>query len=43
MRAMRKTIKQADVAAWARSFLAELDNVRPPHGKRLRPTPDDPA
>ncbi len=41
MRAMRRTVKQFDVAAWARSFLDELDNVRPPHGKRLKPTPDD--
>jgi trehalose 6-phosphate synthase len=40
MRAMRRTVKQFDVAAWARSFLAELDNVRPPHGKRLMPTAD---
>ena len=38
MRAMRKTVKQADVAAWATSFLDELDNVRPPHGKKLKPT-----
>jgi trehalose 6-phosphate synthase len=43
MRAMRKTVKHADVAAWARSFLDELDNVRPPHGKRLQPTADDAA
>jgi trehalose 6-phosphate synthase len=43
MRAMRKTVRQADVAAWARSFLDELDNVRPPHGKRLTPTADDDA
>src|SRR6476469_6664671 len=41
MRAMRKTGKPADVAAWARSFLDELDEVRPPHGKRLTPTPSD--
>ncbi len=41
MRAMRRTVKQADVAAWARSFLDELDEVRPPHGKRLMPTPSD--
>ena len=40
MRAMRRTVKQFDVAAWARSFLDELDNVRPPHGKRLKPTAD---
>ncbi len=38
MRAMRRTVKQADVAAWARGFLDELDEVRPPHGKRLKPT-----
>jgi trehalose 6-phosphate synthase len=40
MRAMRRTVRHADVAAWARSFLDELDKVRPPHGKRLKPTPD---
>jgi trehalose 6-phosphate synthase len=39
MRAMRKTVKQADVAAWAKAFLDELDDVRPPHGKKLKPTP----
>jgi trehalose 6-phosphate synthase len=39
MRAMRKTVRQADVAAWATAFLDELDEVRPPHGKRLKPTP----
>jgi len=39
MRAMRRTVKQADVATWARAFLDELDDVRPPHGKRLKPTP----
>jgi trehalose 6-phosphate synthase len=43
MRAMRKTVKQADVAAWAKGFLDELDDVRPPHGKRLKPKPDDAA
>jgi trehalose 6-phosphate synthase len=41
MRAMRRTVRHADVAAWARSFLDELDNVRPPHGKRLKPTADE--
>jgi len=41
MRAMRKTVRRADVAAWAKSFLDELDDVRPPHGKRLKPKPDD--
>jgi trehalose 6-phosphate synthase len=39
MRAMRKTVRQADVGAWATSFLDELDEVRPPHGKKLKPTP----
>jgi trehalose 6-phosphate synthase len=39
MRAMRKTVKQADVAAWATAFLDELDDVRPPHGKKLKPSP----
>jgi hypothetical protein len=35
---MRKTVRQADVAAWATAFLDELDDVRPPHGKKLKPT-----
>jgi trehalose 6-phosphate synthase len=39
MRAMRKTVRQADVAAWATAFLDELDEVRPPHGKKLKPSP----
>jgi trehalose 6-phosphate synthase len=38
MRAMRKTVRQADVGAWATSFLDELEDVRPAHGKRLMPT-----
>ncbi|MCW2794649.1 trehalose-6-phosphate synthase [Nocardioides sp.] len=37
MRAMRKTISQHDVAAWADSFMAELAAVRPTHGKAVRP------
>jgi len=37
MRAMRKQISQHDVKAWATSFLAELDNVHPQHGKTVRP------
>jgi len=37
MRAMRRTIKSADIAAWARSFLEALDDVRPAHGKTLLP------
>jgi trehalose 6-phosphate synthase len=46
MRAMRRTVRHADVAAWAKSFLDELDEVRPPHGKKLKPTAtteDEPA
>jgi trehalose 6-phosphate synthase len=39
MRAMRKTVEKADVAAWATAFLDELDEARPPHGKKLKPTP----
>jgi len=37
MRAMRKTVIQHDVAAWADSFLEELAAVRPSHGKAVRP------
>ncbi|WP_028636487.1 MULTISPECIES: trehalose-6-phosphate synthase [unclassified Nocardioides] len=37
MRAMRKTVTQHDVSAWARSFLHELSSVRPSHGKTVRP------
>jgi trehalose 6-phosphate synthase len=37
MKAMRKTVSQNDVAAWADSFLAELTAVRPSHGKTVRP------
>jgi trehalose 6-phosphate synthase len=37
MKAMRKTVSQNDVAAWADSFLAELTAVRPSHGKSVRP------
>jgi trehalose 6-phosphate synthase len=37
MRAMRKTIKSADIAAWARSFLEAMDDIRPAHGKTLLP------
>jgi len=37
MKAMRKTITQHDVAAWADSFLEELAAVRPSHGKTVRP------
>lgn len=37
MKAMRKTVTQHDVAAWADSFLGELAAVRPDHGKTVRP------
>jgi len=37
MKAMRKTVIQHDVAAWADSFLEELAAVRPSHGKAVRP------
>jgi trehalose 6-phosphate synthase len=37
MRALRKTVKTNDVAAWAKSFLDGLTQLRPAHGKRLRP------
>ncbi|CAI9403855.1 alpha,alpha-trehalose-phosphate synthase (UDP-forming) [Nocardioides sp. T2.26MG-1] len=37
MKAMRKTVKQNDVAAWAESFLTELEAGRPSHGKSVRP------
>jgi trehalose 6-phosphate synthase len=41
MRAMRKTIKSADITAWARSFLQAMDEVRPAHGKTLLPADRD--
>ncbi len=37
MKAMRKTVRQNDVAAWAESFLAELTALRSSHGKSVRP------
>jgi trehalose 6-phosphate synthase len=37
MRAMRRTVIQRDVAAWADSFLEDLAAVRPSHGKAVRP------
>ncbi len=37
MKAMRRTVSQNDVAAWADSFLAELTAIRPSHGKTVRP------
>ncbi|MDT0200876.1 trehalose-6-phosphate synthase [Nocardioides sp. AE5] len=37
MKAMRKTVSENDVAAWANRFLAELESARPAHNKKLRP------
>lgn len=37
MRAMRKTVSQHDVGAWAEAFLAELMAIRPSHDKAVRP------
>jgi trehalose 6-phosphate synthase len=37
MRAMRKTVRSHDVAAWADSFMAALSDVRDAHGKSLKP------
>ena len=34
---MRKTVLKNDVAAWARSFLTGLAEVRPDHGKTVKP------
>jgi trehalose 6-phosphate synthase len=41
MRAMRRTLKAADITAWARSFLEAMDDVRPDHGKSLLPADKD--
>jgi trehalose 6-phosphate synthase len=37
MKAMRKQVMEHDVAAWADSFMTELNAVRPSHGKTVRP------
>lgn len=37
MKAMRKTVRENDVAHWASRFLEELEAVRPVHGKSVRP------
>ncbi len=37
MKAMRKQVMEHDVAAWADSFLSELADLRPSHGKSVRP------
>ena len=37
MKAMRKTVRQHDVAAWAASFMTELSHVDNTHAKPVRP------
>ncbi|WP_297733817.1 trehalose-6-phosphate synthase [Nocardioides sp.] len=37
MRAMRKQVVDNDVSAWAKSFLSALADIRPEHGKTVRP------
>jgi trehalose 6-phosphate synthase len=37
MKAMRRTIKSADITAWATSFLRAMDDILPAHGKTLLP------
>ena len=37
MRAMRKTVRSNDVAAWADSFMTALTDVRDAHGKSVKP------
>jgi trehalose 6-phosphate synthase len=39
MRAMRKTVLTHDVTAWASSFLDSLADIRPGHGKTVKPVP----
>ena len=41
MKAMRKTVKEHDVAAWAAEFMGRLGEARPAHHKRLRPHDSD--
>ena len=41
MRAMRKTVLRKDVNAWALAFLTGLAEIRPDHGKTVKP-PRDP-
>ncbi len=41
MKAMRKTVKEHDVAAWAAQFMGRLSEVRPAHHKRVRPSDGD--
>ena len=38
MKAMRRTVKDHDVAAWAAEYMGRLSEVRPAHHKRVRPS-----
>lgn len=40
MKAMRRTVRSHDVAAWAQEFMGELSQVREAHGKAVRATRD---
>jgi trehalose 6-phosphate synthase len=37
MKAMRRTVLKSDVDAWARAFLTGLAEIRPDHGKTVKP------
>jgi trehalose 6-phosphate synthase len=39
MKAMRRTVRNHDVAAWADSFMAALADARDSHGKAVKPAP----
>ncbi len=41
MRAMRKTVLENDVTVWAGRFLDRLAEIRPEHGKTVRPITED--
>ena len=41
MRAMRRTVRSHDVAAWADSFMTALTDVRDAHGKPVKPSRRD--
>ncbi len=41
MKAMRRTVREHDVADWARQFLSVLADAQPEHHKHLRPATED--
>jgi trehalose 6-phosphate synthase len=41
MKAMRRTVTEHDVKAWAREFLDVLGEITPEHHKKVRPVPTD--